>query len=250
MAAVFVLVASTTTGTALAATAPGATQGLTVEPVVSYGPSDADSIGLLAGTYYVNSKMAAGGLNVWWDHTNLTASVQSAPTTDPEDVQAARDPIALWNSVLTARLPGISLTDVTGGRTASSADIVIHLVPHAGGMAWGGSAVCGGQKRCLNVLVKQDMPPGHAAKGETDIVDFDPMRAEREILPERGHALGLGHTTPLVESIDIMGYGWAVPDPDVTPIISDCDLHGIETAFGWYFNNEPAYASVVAEVTC
>ena len=29
---------------------------------------------------------------------------------------------------------------------------MIHLVPHAGGIVWGGSAVCGSQK-CLNVLV-------------------------------------------------------------------------------------------------
>ena len=51
--------------------------------------------------------------------------------------------------------------------------------------------------------------------------------------------MGLGHATPLEQSIDIMGYGWAIADPDVAPILSDCDLQGIRAAFGWFFNNEP-----------
>jgi hypothetical protein len=92
--------------------------------------------------------------------------------------------------------------------------------------------------------------PGHLAKGEPDIIDFDPLRVERETLHELGHALGLGHTTPLIESIDIMAYGWAVPDPDAIPIISDCDLAGIKTAFSWFYDNEPAHASTVTDVAC
>src|SRR4051794_8488634 len=67
-----------------------------VEPVVSYGPSDADSIPLLAGSYYVNAKMA-GGLPFWWDHTSLTVVVQSAPAADPADVTAAHDAIGVWS---------------------------------------------------------------------------------------------------------------------------------------------------------
>ena len=245
LAAVLIFGLTTTVGTAGASTSLGTTN----EPVVSFGPSDADGIPLLAGSYYINSRMA-GGLPYWWDHTNLTVAVQSAPTTDTEDIRAARDAIALWSSVLAARLPEISLTDVSSGnRNPISADIVIHLVPHAGGMKWGGSAVCGSQK-CLNVLVKSDMPPGHLDTGEPDIADFDPLRVERTTLHELGHALGLGHATPLEQSVDIMGYGWAVADPDVTPILSDCDLQGIKTAFGWVFNKEPPHASAIAEVIC
>ena len=249
LVAALTLALMTAAGTAGAAGLPYSSQGFADEPVVSYGPSDADSISLLAGSYYVNSKMA-GGLPYWWDHTDLTVAVRSGPTTDAEDVQAVHDAIALWSSVLAARLPEISLTDVSfGNRNPQSADIIIHLVPHAGGMVWGGSAVCGSQK-CVNVLVKSDLPPGHLGKGEPDIADFDPLRVERTAMDELGHALGLGHATPLEQSLDIMGYGWAVADPDVTPILSDCDLRGIETAFGWFFNDEPPHASTVPEMTC
>lgn len=238
---------TTAVGTAIAAPLPSAP--LSVEPVVSYGPSDADTIPLLAGSYYINAKMA-GGLPFWWDHTNLTAVVQSAPNTDPANVKAARDAIGIWSSVLSARLPGISLTDITtSNRNPQKADIVIHLVPHAGGIVWGGLAVCGSQK-CLNVLVKTDQPAGQLQRGTPDLTDFTPLRVQRTTLHELGHALGLGHASPRDQSIDIMGYGWAVADPDVTPILSDCDLLGIRTAFGWFYNHEPPHASPIPEVTC
>jgi hypothetical protein len=239
---------SLTTVAGTAAAAPITTTPL-VEPVVTYGPSDANSIPLLTGTFMVNPKMA-GGLPFWWNHTDLTATVLSAPTTDAEDVQAVHDAIALWSSVLAARLPGVSLTDASSDPgSAKNADIVIHLVPHAGGVVWGGSAVCGPQK-CLNVLVRTDEPPGQLDRGIPDFADFNPLRVQREALHELGHALGLGHAAPLEQSTDIMGYGWALVDPDVVPILSDCDLLGIRTAFGWYFNGEPPHASPVAEVTC
>ncbi|MDQ1710033.1 MAG: Matrixin [Frankiaceae bacterium] len=238
---------TTVVGTAGAAPLPAAPQ--VTEPVVVYGPSDADSIPLLSGSYYVNSKMA-GGLPYWWDHTNLTAAVQSAPTTDVADVQAAHDAISVWTSLLAARLPGISLTDISrDNQSPKTADIVVHLVPHAGGIVWGGSAVCGSQK-CLDVLVKTDQPPGQLGRGTPDIADFTPLRVERETLHELGHALGLGHASPVAQSIDIMGYGWAAPDPDVPPILSDCDLLGIKTAFGWFYNHEAPHASPIPEVIC
>ncbi|MGV8850327.1 MAG: hypothetical protein ACOH16_12375 [Propionibacteriaceae bacterium] len=229
-------------GTAVAAAIPAVAP--FVEPVVRYGASDARSIALLSGSLYVNSKMAGGGLPFWWDHSDLTATVLSAPTTDAEDVAAVHDAIALWRSVLAARLPGVSLTDVsTDSRKATNADIVVHLVPHAGGIVWGGSAVCGPQK-CRNVLVRSDEPRGQ------DFADFTPLRVQREALHELGHALGLGHASPLDPSTDIMGYGWALVEPNLVPFISDCDLLGIKTAFGWYFNGEPPHASPVPYVTC
>src|SRR4051812_3292865 len=201
-AAAMALGLTTGAATAGAATLPATPRGVANGPVVSFGPSDAVSIPLLAGTYYINPNMA-GGLPGWWNHTNLTVAVQSAPTTSAADIQAVHDGIALWRSVLAARLPQVSLTDVTSGTgSPKSADIVIHLVPHAGGIVWGGDAICGSQK-CLNILVKSNPPPGHL--GEPDIFDHDPVRVERTTLHELGHALGLGHATPLEQSIDIMG---------------------------------------------
>jgi hypothetical protein len=219
------------------------------EPVVSFGPSDADSIALLSGAYYVNSNQA-GGLPFWWDHTELTIAVLTAPNVDPDNVQALHDAIAVWSSVLADRLPDISLTDLSAdGRSPQHTDIVVHLVPHAGGVVWGGSSVCGSQK-CMNVMVRSDEPPGQLGRGITDFADFDPLRVQREAVHEIGHALGLGHAAPLLDSIDIMGYGWALVDPDVTPILSDCDIRGIETAFGWFYNHETPHASSVPEVIC
>ena len=43
-------------------------------------------------------------------------------------------------------------------------------------------------------------------------------------LHELGHALGLGHATNLLESTDLMGYGW--PDRG-DPVLSDCDLDAL-----------------------
>lgn len=218
------------------------------EPVVTFGPSDAVSIPLLSGTYYVNDKMA-GGLPYWWDHTALTAAVQAAPSADAGDVQAIHDAIALWSSVLASRLPEVSLTDISASPdTAKSADIVVHLIPHAGGARFGGNAQCGSQK-CMNIIVRTDEPPGAVGRFP-DYFDFDPVRVQREALHELGHALGLGHAQPLLTSTDIMGYGWAMPDPDVIPILSDCDLLGIRTAFSWYFDGEAPHASPIRSVTC
>ena len=220
----------------------------TAEPVVSFGPSDADSVQLLAGSYYIN-KNQANGVPYWWDHTQLTVAVQAAPSSDAEDIQAVHDAIALWNSVLSSRLPGITMTDVTT-RNPKSADIVVHLVPQAGGIVWGGLALCSPNRRCLNVMVRTDEPPGQLTKGKPDIADFDPLRVERTALHELGHALGLGHASPLEASTDIMGYGWSIADPDVTPILSDCDIEGIRTAFGWFYANEPPHISTVPEIIC
>jgi hypothetical protein len=47
-----------------------------------------------------------------------------------------------------------------------------------------------------------------------------------------------------------MGYGWSVADPDLTPILSDCDLRGIRAAFGWVFAHEAPHPSTVGSITC
>jgi hypothetical protein len=205
------------------------------EPVFVYGPSDADSIAVLSGT--------PGDKNLfWWDHSNLTIAVRAAPNADIAKLQALHDAIGVWSTTLAIMLPQISLTDVTYSQRGNP-DIVLHYVPHAGGVVWGGLAVCGVQK-CLNVIVRSDEPPGGP------YADFDTERIEREALHELGHALGLGHVAPLLTSRDIMGYGWAIPDPNLVPILSECDLDGLRAAFSWLFAGEAPHPSPVASVIC
>lgn len=209
------------------------------EPLVTMGPSDADSVAVLSALPgYKNS--------YWWDHTDLTVAVLAAPNLDPQMVRAIHDAVATWRTVLASRLPIVSLTDVTAtSRNPQSADIVVHYVPRAGGIVWGGSAVCGVQK-CLNVIVRSDVPD-HIDSGETD---YDATRVYRLALHEIGHALGLGHAEPLEQSMDIMGYGWSLPDPDLIPILSDCDLEGIAAAFAWALDGEAPHPATIASVAC
>lgn len=225
--------------TVAAAVTLGAAGAAADDPAFTYGPSDAVSVAVLSGVPgYKNS--------FWWDHTDLTVTVRAGSSVDADKLQAMHDAIGVWSEVLASGIPEISLTDVTDSRQPGTPDIVLRYVPHAGGNVWGGVANCGVQK-CLNVIVKSDLPDGADSSGE---IDFDPLRVRRMAVHELGHALGLGHAAPLEQSLDIMGYGWALPDPDLTPIISDCDLDGIRAAFSWVFAGEAPHPSPVPEVTC
>ena len=219
----------------------GATSTVAEEPVVAYGPSDAQSVAVLSGL--------PGYKNVfWWDHANLTVSVRAGESVEPNNLQALHDAVQIWTKTLDDEFHGaISLTDVTGARKPVSPDIILRYVPHAGGTQWGGVTNCGVQK-CLNVIVRSDTPDGHS--DAPDAADFDRLRVERVAVHELGHTLGLGHASPLLTARDLMGYGWSVVDPDVTPILSDCDLRGVRAAFGWVFANEAPHPSRVGSVTC
>lgn len=215
------------------------------DPLVTFGPSDAESIQVFSGAF---DQSGGPGTPFWWDHTNLTVAVSAAPRADPQLVDAIHDAIATWRDVLAAEIPTISLADVTNAAgPRSRADIIVHYVPKAGGFSWGGTAVCGYQ-HCANVLVRSDLVGlDQTRNGEPD---FDATRVYRMALHEIGHALGLGHATPLETSLDIMGYGWALPDPDLTPIISDCDLAGIAATFAWALDSESPHPATVSSVTC
>jgi hypothetical protein len=55
---------------------------------------------------------------------------------------------------------------------------------------------------------------------------------------ELGHALGPGHATNLLESTDLMGYGW----PDLgDPVLSDCDLDALAFVFDWALEGGDPY---------
>lgn len=215
------------------------------EALVSYGPSDAESVDVLSGLY---DQSGGPGTSFWWNHTDLTVAVFAAPDADPQLVQAIHEAIATWSSVLESRLPIVSLTDVTDyAHNRQNADIVLRYIPKAGGFSWGGVANCGYQ-RCPNVLIRSDLIGlDQIRNGEPD---FDATRVYRTALHELGHALGLGHATPLETSLDLMGYGWALADPDLTPILSDCDLAGIAAAFAWAISAEDPHPATVSSVAC
>jgi hypothetical protein len=179
----------------------------------------------------------------WWDHTDITVAAQAAPNVRPRHLAAVRDSIGTWDSVLREEFDDlITLTDVTDtARNKQRADIVLHYVPRAGGVVFGGYAICGAH-RCPNIMVRSDFNVGQG-RGP-----YTPEYLGWVTLHEIGHALGLGHATNLLESTDLMGYGW----PDLgEPVLSDCDLDALRYVFGWAFEGtEPAPPPVNGPYDC
>jgi hypothetical protein len=179
----------------------------------------------------------------WWDHTDITIAVQAHPNASSEQLEAIDDAIATWSDVLDRCFHGlITLTNVTGtgNNPQQAADIVVHYVPTAGGVAFGGYAVCG-DHGCPNIMVRSDLPPS---------LNRDPYEPEYlgwVTQHEIGHALGLGHTTNLWESTDLMGYGW----PDLgDPVLSECDLEGLAFVFDWVFEGGEPYPPAAGPFEC
>ena len=186
--------------------------------------SDAEALVILSN-YYPK--------RYYWDHTDLTIAIQAHPSTTDEQLEALHSAIDEWNDVLLRCFDGlITLTDVTDtSLNEQKADIVVHFVPHAGGAVFAGYAICavGG---CPNILVRSENPPAWGS------ATYDPQLVEWIAMHEIGHALGLGHATNLLESTDLMGYGW----PDLgDPVLSQCDIDALAFIFSWAIEGtEPA----------
>jgi hypothetical protein len=199
-------------------------------------PDDTDSVLLLHGAFTYPG--------YWWDHTNLTVAVQAHPKAAADSLAAVRQAIADWDDALRQEFGGlITLTDVTGTYTAKhKADIVLHYNPTAGGTVFGGYAICGDHK-CPNIIVRSDLPPS------LGLDPYSPQYLYYVTMHELGHALGLGHGEPLLESTDLMGYGWNRTN-GIVPVLSECDLEGIGVVFAWAFEGVEPYPPTDPRVFC
>ena len=66
-------------------------------------------------------------------------------------------------------------------------------------------------------------------------------------LHELGYALGLGHTTNLLESYDLMGYGW----PELgDPVLSQCDVNALAFVFAWALEGSDPYPPAEGPYVC
>lgn len=179
----------------------------------------------------------------WWDHTDLTVAVQAHPKATPEQRAAIHGAIETWSNVLLECFDGlITLTDVTATsrNPQQGADIVVHYVPTAGGVVFGGYAICG-DHGCPNIIVRSDLPPSQ------DRDPYDPEYLGLVTLHELGHALGLGHATNLLESTDLMGYGW----PRLgEPVLSDCDIDALAFVFAWALAGSTPYQPAEGPYDC
>ena len=179
----------------------------------------------------------------WWDHTNLTIAAQTHPSATAAQKAAIHEAFAIWSNALAECFDGlITLTDVTstGRNPQQAADIVLHFVPRAGGVVFGGYAICG-DHGCPNILVRSDLPPS------LDRDPYSPAHIRDVTLHEVGHALGLGHATNLLESTDLMGYGW----PDLGELVlSDCDIDALTFVFAWVFEGSAPHPPAAGPYDC
>jgi hypothetical protein len=178
----------------------------------------------------------------WWDHTDLTVAVQAHPSATPAQLAAIHGAIATWRGVFDDCFDGlITIQDVTNSKNNRlHVDIILHYAQNAGGVSFAGYAICG-EHKCPNILVTSDAPPSLVTP------PYDPEYIGWVTLHELGHAFGLGHSTNLLESTDLMGYGW----PDLgDPVLSDCDIDALRFVFAWVFEGSAPHLPAQGPYDC
>ena len=106
-------------------------------------------------------------------------------------------------------------------RGLQSADIVVHYVPHAGGVVFAGYAICGANG-CANIIVSSEF----ADRGGYT----RPSTCTTSPCTSSATPSAWGTRQTCEESTDLMGYGWIGDAPD--PLFSQCDLDALAYLFG------------------
>jgi hypothetical protein len=205
---------------------------LVAEPTCSYPESDAEALVVLSD-FHPDA--------YWWDHTDLTVAVQAPSTAWAPQRDAVSAAIETWHAVLDECFDGlITLTELPAGPGSDplGADIVVHLGTTAGGEHIVGAALCG-DGRCPTVTVRSEPGPG--------VGPYAPQFVYWTTMHELGHALGIGHATNLLESTDLMGYGWIGTS---APVLSDCDVDALAHVFGWALRGEEPTVPAPGPVDC
>jgi predicted Zn-dependent protease len=204
--------------------------------------SDAEALYIISNQPPIGFREAQA---YWWSRTDLTIGIQAAPGVDPDYYAAVERAIRTWQTTIDECLGGaVTLTYVPiEPGTRAQTDIVVHLVEGAGGNAFAGFAECSAAG-CNNVIVSTTSPPGQP--GDDGVAEYELWAVEGIALHEIGHALGLGHATNLLESTDLMGYGWANSSFGRTPPISQCDVDALAYVWAWALEGtEPARPEAV-----